>query len=48
MTERNPVVELTWTDPVTGTRGYLVLDRLVRGIASGGLRVRKGCALDEV
>ena len=48
MSEQAPVVELTWTDPVTGTRGYLVLDRLVRGIASGGLRVRRGLSLEEV
>ncbi|MQA04366.1 MAG: glutamate dehydrogenase [Streptosporangiales bacterium] len=45
--ERTPVVELTWTDPVTGTRAYLVLDQLIRGLASGGLRVRGGCTMDE-
>lgn len=43
-----PVVQLTWTDQVTGANGYLVLHNLVRGIASGGLRLRKGCTLDEV
>jgi glutamate dehydrogenase (NAD(P)+) len=43
-----PVVQLTWTDQVTGVSGYLVLHNLVRGIASGGLRVRDGCTLDEV
>lgn len=42
------VFEATWTDPQTGARGYLVLDRLVRGVSSGGLRMRKGCSLDEV
>ncbi|TQK30967.1 Glu/Leu/Phe/Val dehydrogenase dimerization domain-containing protein [Arthrobacter sp. SLBN-53] len=42
------VFEATWTDPQTGARGYLVLDRLVRGVSSGGLRMRKGCTLDEV
>jgi len=39
---------LVWTDHVTGRRGYLVVDRLVRGVASGGLRMRPGCTLDEV
>lgn len=43
-----PFFEATWTDPVTGAPGYLVLDRLVRGISSGGLRMRHGCTLDEV
>ncbi|MGN9914365.1 Glu/Leu/Phe/Val family dehydrogenase [Phytohabitans sp. LJ34] len=39
---------MTWTDEVTGKHGYLVIDRLVRGAASGGLRMREGCTLDEV
>ncbi|MFF2568538.1 Glu/Leu/Phe/Val dehydrogenase dimerization domain-containing protein [Streptomyces sp. NPDC058084] len=43
-----PLVSLTWTDHVTGRRGHLVIDRLVRGVASGGLRMRAGCTLDEV
>ena len=43
-----PYFEVTWTDPVTRTRGFLVLDRLVRGISSGGLRMRAGCSLSEV
>ncbi|MGW1163507.1 Glu/Leu/Phe/Val dehydrogenase dimerization domain-containing protein [Streptomyces sp. NPDC002519] len=47
--DRNaPLVALVWTDHVTGRRGYLVVDRLVRGVASGGLRMRPGCTLDEV
>ncbi len=41
-------MEVTWTDEVTGKRGYLVIDRLVRGAASGGLRMRDGCTMDEV
>lgn len=41
-------LEVVWTDEVTGRRGYLVIDRLVRGAASGGLRMREGCRLDEV
>ncbi|GGT32027.1 Glu/Leu/Phe/Val dehydrogenase dimerization domain-containing protein [Streptomyces chromofuscus] len=43
-----PLLSLTWTDDVTGRQGFLVVDRLVRGVASGGLRMRPGCTLDEV
>ncbi|MGW7647257.1 Glu/Leu/Phe/Val dehydrogenase dimerization domain-containing protein [Streptomyces bobili] len=43
-----PLLSLTWTDHLTGRRGYLVVDRLVRGVCSGGLRMREGCTLDEV
>ncbi|MFJ4713429.1 Glu/Leu/Phe/Val dehydrogenase dimerization domain-containing protein [Streptomyces sp. NPDC088785] len=43
-----PLIELTWTDHVSGRKGYLVVDRLVRGVSSGGLRMRPGCTLDEV
>ncbi|MET8469212.1 Glu/Leu/Phe/Val dehydrogenase dimerization domain-containing protein [Streptomyces sp. NPDC006422] len=43
-----PLTQLTWTDHVTGRNGYLVVDRLVRGVSSGGLRMRAGCTLDEV
>ncbi|MFF4029158.1 Glu/Leu/Phe/Val dehydrogenase dimerization domain-containing protein [Streptomyces sviceus] len=43
-----PLLSLTWTDHVTGRQGFLVVDRLVRGVASGGLRMRPGCTLDEV
>jgi len=43
-----PLMSLTWTDHVTGRHGYLVVDRLVRGVSSGGLRMRRGCTLDEV
>ena len=45
---RNPLLEITWTDPVTGRNGYVVIDTLVRGLASGGLRLRSGCSLEEV
>lgn len=41
-------LQVTWTDPATRARGYLVIDRLVRGVSSGGLRMREGCTLDEV
>ncbi|MER7048634.1 glutamate dehydrogenase [Streptomyces jumonjinensis] len=43
-----PLLSLTWTDHVTGCQGHLVVDRLVRGVSSGGLRMRAGCTLDEV
>ncbi|MFJ6656237.1 Glu/Leu/Phe/Val dehydrogenase dimerization domain-containing protein [Streptomyces sp. NPDC091377] len=43
-----PLLSLTWTDHVTGRAGHLVVDRLVRGVASGGLRMREGCTLEEV
>jgi glutamate dehydrogenase (NAD(P)+) len=43
-----PLMSLTWTDHVTGRQGHLVVDRLVRGVCSGGLRMRAGCTLDEV
>lgn len=43
-----PYLEIVWTDEVTGRRGFLVIDRLVRGASSGGLRMRAGCTLDEV
>jgi glutamate dehydrogenase (NAD(P)+) len=42
------LLEITWTDPVTGRHGYVVIDTLVRGLASGGLRLRQGCTLEEV
>ncbi|MFJ6124055.1 Glu/Leu/Phe/Val dehydrogenase dimerization domain-containing protein [Streptomyces griseoviridis] len=41
-------MSITWTDHVTGRQGFLVVDRLVRGVASGGLRMRAGCTLEEV
>ncbi|MFF8602403.1 Glu/Leu/Phe/Val dehydrogenase dimerization domain-containing protein [Streptomyces sp. NPDC015232] len=43
-----PLMSVSWTDHVTGRQGHLVIDRLVRGVASGGLRMRAGCTLDEV
>ena len=44
----SPLLEITWTDPVTDRKGFLVIDRLIRGVCSGGLRMRDGCTLDEV
>jgi glutamate dehydrogenase (NAD(P)+) len=45
---RGSYLSVTWTDEVTGREGYLVVDRLIRGLASGGLRMRDGCTLEEV
>ena len=46
--QQSPYLQVTWHDPVTGRPGYLVIDRLVRGVSSGGLRMRAGCTLAEV
>ena len=43
-----PLMRLTWTDPVTGTHGYVVVHSLVSGVATGGTRMRAGCTMSEV
>jgi glutamate dehydrogenase (NAD(P)+) len=43
-----PYMSVVWTDRDTGARGYLVIDALIRGLAGGGLRMRRGCTLAEV
>ena len=43
-----PYLRITWTDPATGRQGFVVIDRLVRGLSGGGMRVRDGCTLEEV
>src|SRR5919199_9373 len=47
-TSAEPYLRVVWTDPVTGRQGYVVIDRLVRGISGGGTRVRRGVTLEEV
>jgi glutamate dehydrogenase (NAD(P)+) len=47
MTER-PYLEVAWHDPASPARGFVVIDTLVGGVASGGLRMRAGCTLQEV
>jgi glutamate dehydrogenase (NAD(P)+) len=47
-TPSGALLEIVWTDSVTGRNGYLVIDRLIRGVSSGGLRMRPGCGLAEV
>ncbi len=44
----DPLMRVTWNDPVTGRRGYLVVHSLVSGLATGGTRMRAGCTLAEV
>ncbi|WP_229375912.1 Glu/Leu/Phe/Val dehydrogenase dimerization domain-containing protein [Streptomyces spirodelae] len=46
--EHEPFLQVTWRDSETPARGYVVIDQLVTGIATGGLRMRTGCTLDEV
>jgi glutamate dehydrogenase (NAD(P)+) len=46
--DREPLIRLTWADPVTGAHGYLVVHTLVSGLATGGTRMRAGCTLAEV
>jgi len=46
--ERDPMLRVEWTDPVTSRKGYVVIDRLVRQIAGGGTRVRAGLTQDEI
>lgn len=48
MSRHNSYLELTWTDEITGIKGYVVIDTLSRGVAGGGLRMREGVTLDEV
>lgn len=43
-----PYMSVSWSDDVTEAQGWLVIDRLRRGVASGGLRMRQGCTLNEV
>jgi len=43
-----PRLRVIWTDPVTGRKGYAVIDRLVNGLAGGGTRMREGVTLQEV
>ncbi|MCF6525033.1 Glu/Leu/Phe/Val dehydrogenase dimerization domain-containing protein [Streptomyces sp. JJ36] len=46
--EHEPYLQITWRDTETPARGFVVIDRLVTGIATGGLRMRPGCTLHEV
>jgi glutamate dehydrogenase (NAD(P)+) len=48
LSSRDSYLELTWTDEVTGIKGYVVIDTVSRGVAGGGLRMRDGVTLQEV
>jgi glutamate dehydrogenase (NAD(P)+) len=43
-----PFMRITWSDDQTPAHGFVVIDRLVTGIATGGMRMRPGCSLEEV
>ncbi len=43
-----PLLRLTWADPVTGAHGYLVVQSLVSGLTTGGTRMRVGATMSEV
>nr|WP_240969127.1 Glu/Leu/Phe/Val dehydrogenase dimerization domain-containing protein [Streptomyces sp. HNM0575] len=46
--EHEPFLQVTWRDSQTSARGFVVIDQLVTGIATGGLRMRPGCTIGEV
>jgi len=46
--EKGTFLSIAWTDPVTGRRGFVVIDRLVNGLAGGGTRMRAGVTMEEV
>jgi glutamate dehydrogenase (NAD(P)+) len=46
--EHRPLLRFTWSDPQGPATGYVVVDRLICGIATGGLRTRAGCTMAEV
>lgn len=43
-----PFLRVEWADPESGAKGWVVIHRLVGGIATGGTRMRRGCTLGEV
>lgn len=45
---REPYLRLHWEDDLTDARGFLVIDTLVGGLATGGTRMRAGCTMGEV
>ena len=48
MSERPPYLISEWRDQGSGARGWFVIDRLVGGMCSGGIRMRSGVTVDEV
>ncbi|HSO93398.1 MAG TPA: Glu/Leu/Phe/Val dehydrogenase dimerization domain-containing protein [Candidatus Dormibacteraeota bacterium] len=47
-TAPSPYLVTEWADEVSGARAWFVIDRLVSGMCSGGIRMRKGLVLQEV
>jgi glutamate dehydrogenase (NAD(P)+) len=43
-----PYLVTEWHDQASGAHGWLVIDRLIHGMCSGGMRMRPGVSLDEV
>jgi glutamate dehydrogenase (NAD(P)+) len=43
-----PYLITEWRDASTGARGWFVIDRLVGGMCSGGIRMRPGATVEEV
>jgi glutamate dehydrogenase (NAD(P)+) len=43
-----PYLVSEWHDQATGARGWFIIDRLVSGMCSGGIRMRPGVTVDEV
>lgn len=43
-----PYLVTEWHDPASGATGWFIIDRLVDGMCSGGLRMRKGLTAQEV
>lgn len=43
-----PYLVSEWRDPLTDSRGYFVIDRLIGGMCSGGIRMRPGVSVHEV
>jgi glutamate dehydrogenase (NAD(P)+) len=46
--DHEPYLQVTWRDAETSAHGFVVIDQLVTGVATGGLRMRPGCTLSEV
>lgn len=44
----NSYLVTEWTDPVTGVKGYVAIDKLIGGVAGGGIRMREGVTKEEV
>ena len=45
---RKPEVEIVFVDPATGTEGFLVIDRLYKGVSAGGLRIHENLEIAEL